>query len=644
MPMSPRTLLLRYLPLFVLVVINVLFLTMLDSLFAIKKRALIIDSKDKHDVLLEQIRPLKEPLDAIRDRHPANTSTDLMAYREEAKAYLDQHAESFLETGEHPWFRVVLDPYQEDAGMTYAAPEKLKRWNTFSNCLFSQSFEAPAAFPSLQLTAYFATPRGWESIQAMVVRYRVYAVLFVMMTCLAYFWLERMVLRPLRRVGQAIEGMIQPGKISLIAEPRHDIEIASNRLARIQREVYFGLMVENLVNRLHRLSDDRQALESFLEECTQAISAVYDFQPVEVFWADSDEKRLFPLPADSKAQAGHSIPWMEDGVIRQEDAGGMLIPLRSGGSLVGALRCHPGELLEEFPEECQAMALEIQKQCENGMARTLTRSRALTEERNRFGINLATNMGHDLTNIIASGKWDLDTIQRAIGLGIVTLDQQRGSFFEEAVHGLRNNLYFLQEMVNIYRSFGYIRRPRFEPIDMVALLNEISHLFQLSTSQKLQVEVDAPEDFTLWVEPRLMRMALFNLMSNAAQAMQRSESNARHGEIRLLVKRLDEAHVSILVQDNGPGIRDPEGNLLSNAEINRIFQSGYTTKDGASGGGLGLAWVKSIVRDFHHGSLSARNLEEGGACIEITLPMQMPVEADHAPAEESAPSQSHFSS
>ena len=55
-----------------------------------------------------------------------------------------------------------------------------------------------------------------------------------------------------------------------------------------------------------------------------------------------------------------------------------------------------------------------------------------------------------------------DTIQRAQGLGIVELDASRGRF-EEAVQGLKNNLTFLQEMVEIYCPVGIVDRiTRFE--------------------------------------------------------------------------------------------------------------------------------------------------------------------------------------
>jgi signal transduction histidine kinase len=74
----------------------------------------------------------------------------------------------------------------------------------------------------------------------------------------------------------------------------------------------------------------------------------------------------------------------------------------------------------------------------------------------------------------------------------------------------------------------------------------------------------------------------------------------------------------IQIEDNGPGIRDSEGRLLSPAEIQSIFEYGYSTKSESSEG-LGLSWVRTIMRDFHDGKVSAENLPQGGARFSLIL-------------------------
>jgi len=62
--------------------------------------------------------------------------------------------------------------------------------------------------------------------------------------------------------------------------------------------------------------------------------------------------------------------------------------------------------------------------------------------------------------------------------------------------------------------------------------------------------------------------------------------------------------------DSGPGIQDPK----------KIFDPFYTTKSVGKGTGLGLSICYGIVRE-HGGDILARNRTEGGAVLEVRLPV-----------------------
>jgi len=70
-----------------------------------------------------------------------------------------------------------------------------------------------------------------------------------------------------------------------------------------------------------------------------------------------------------------------------------------------------------------------------------------------------------------------------------------------------------------------------------------------------------------------------------------------------------DGQVHIVFKDTGPGISEP----------NRIFEPFYTTKNVGKGTGLGLSICYGIIKE-HAGDITARNLPEGGAAIEICLP------------------------
>ncbi len=618
---TSRAIFLKYIPILAVILIDVFFLALLDTLFVKTKRERILDSKNEFNEMLQPIDPLKKRLAGMLPSSP--TESQYENYFEKAKRYLDEQAPKII-AGDHPWFWIVLTDLDNDVIASYRNETKLHEYNTWNNCLFSRSFYARVGQLDIKLDVYYTTPQGWEVIESMVDRYRMYALFFVAISWLVYFWLHRKVFRPLLQVGTAIERMIHSEKVYLIPKPGHEIEDAFNRLARNQRAVYFGFEIDRLVDSLHTLSDDNEVTQQFLYNVSNPISRIYPFVHIETFQYISEENRLVQLNGEPNHSIEIPVPLNEDQSIQIETQNNIvLIYLYAGEQIIGALRCSPIKESVPHDDEIYLMAREIKRQTENGLARAFTRSRALTEERNRFGINLATNMGHDLTNIIASGKWDLDTIQRSQNMGFVKMDSQKGHFFTDAVNGLRNNLYFLQEMVDIYRSFGYTQRPRYEKADLSDLVQDVAELFRLSTSQNLALHVSTSESIEVLAEPRLLRMALFNLLANASQAIQKSDDPIRDGKIEV---ELNENHnrINLSIRDNGPGIRDDEGNLLPETEVNRIFHSGYSTKKGTSGGGLGLSWVKSIVEDFHEGSIRAFNRSEGGACISITLPLFHP--------------------
>ena len=116
----------------------------------------------------------------------------------------------------------------------------------------------------------------------------------------------------------------------------------------------------------------------------------------------------------------------------------------------------------------------------------------------------------------------------------------------------------------------------------------------------------ADADVELEADPQLLRRAILNLILNAIQAMgSEGDLFVRTGEVG------DEGNPSCWVEvaDSGPGIDSDMRESL--------FEPYVTNKQG--GTGLGLAIVEKIV-ESHGGEVTARNLEERGACFRIVVP------------------------
>lgn len=140
--------------------------------------------------------------------------------------------------------------------------------------------------------------------------------------------------------------------------------------------------------------------------------------------------------------------------------------------------------------------------------------------------------------------------------------------------------------------------------DLRAVADYMSH----RTARGIVVSLDEPDgEVAAPHDPTLLRWAVENLCKNAADAIEGS------GAIRITLRRADGGAL-IEVADTGKGIA-PQARR-------RIFDTGYTTK--ARGWGIGLALVKRIVCEYHHGRIWVMESRPGaGTRFGILLKTEM---------------------
>ncbi len=121
----------------------------------------------------------------------------------------------------------------------------------------------------------------------------------------------------------------------------------------------------------------------------------------------------------------------------------------------------------------------------------------------------------------------------------------------------------------------------------------------------------------------LMRQLLFNLLSNAVEAMNgegtieircrkldRSELAGQNSE--RLILGLGETVVETTIIDSGPGIQAES--------MEKIFTPFFTTKQGGTGLGLAVAWK---IMKAHGGEIIADNLPSRGARFRLLMPTRI---------------------
>jgi C4-dicarboxylate-specific signal transduction histidine kinase len=150
-----------------------------------------------------------------------------------------------------------------------------------------------------------------------------------------------------------------------------------------------------------------------------------------------------------------------------------------------------------------------------------------------------------------------------------------------------------------------------EQIDLEDLLCETRALMEHELrNAAVELDIDVvPEAREIHGARVEIQQVLINLLTNAVQAMQQAASSTKRIEVRACLS--NDGQCTIAVRDHGPGI--PPANLA------RLFDPFFTTK--ASGMGLGLSICRNMI-EARGGRLVARNSADGGAIMEITLPLE----------------------
>jgi nitrogen fixation/metabolism regulation signal transduction histidine kinase len=167
----------------------------------------------------------------------------------------------------------------------------------------------------------------------------------------------------------------------------------------------------------------------------------------------------------------------------------------------------------------------------------------------------------------------------------------------------------MQAMVNAFSE--YARAPEMEvsKFSLNGLVAEVVDLYRerdSGTGIRLDLDAALPQ---VEADAGRIRQMLHNLIKNALEAL---EGRTRP-EVAVTTRLRKDGAVQIaeiVVEDNGPGFAE---DILA-----RPFEPYVTSKP--KGTGLGLAIVKKLAEE-HGGSLSADNRPEGGARIQIRLPL-----------------------
>ena len=216
----------------------------------------------------------------------------------------------------------------------------------------------------------------------------------------------------------------------------------------------------------------------------------------------------------------------------------------------------------------------------------------------RLGENVA-KLAHGLTNAVHSLRGFATLIEPMVG------DRQSA---RAALDGLRIAIDDLESLARLTLEQGRTpsrgAAPEASSADLGRTLRRAIEEVRLAhPALACALDGDAASDGSVPVAERELFEVLIAVLRNAVEAM------GGGGEARVRL-RVDAGTAAISVCDTGPGI-DP-------ADLERVFEPGFTTKPEGSGYGLFLA--RRVVEDGG-GSLTMSAAEGGGTTVEITLPL-----------------------
>jgi two-component system, OmpR family, sensor histidine kinase KdpD len=320
----------------------------------------------------------------------------------------------------------------------------------------------------------------------------------------------------------------------------------------------------------------------------------------DVSLADADLDRAFAsasgtieFDARTRAYGGHRDIASSAGPIT-------LAPVRIGAKTIGLLAT-AGRALEPGTRDAVAGIVAI----------ALERSEFLEERR---GAELTRQRAELSSALLASLSHDLRTPLTAIRTAVSNLDspalpedqrREQARLASGQLDRLTRLFDEILDMARIDAGSVHPRRAWTTPAEIVEAA--VAHASVALAGR--DVRIDAPDDISVEIDPRLASSALGHLLENAAQYAPDGPISVR-GWIEGPELRLD-------VRDQGPG--------LSVQELERLFEPFYrgeVVRQHVPGTGMGLAITRGLV-NADGGRVWAENILPHGASFTIAVPARV---------------------
>ena len=229
-------------------------------------------------------------------------------------------------------------------------------------------------------------------------------------------------------------------------------------------------------------------------------------------------------------------------------------------------------------------------------------------EQRSIWVGMAKETAHQLGTPLSSLSGWLELMRNEIDGESTTERNERLTRISQMVGEMEEDMRHLNQIASRFSQIGSV--PELVLTDVGRVLEETIAYFRHRSPQfgRHDIRIERQEDVrSIPLNAELMSWAFENLFKNAIDAME-----GKTGAVQIhLVELPEDRVVQIVFQDDGRGI-EPEN-------IKRVFEPGFSTKK--RGWGLGLAFVRRIIEEYHNGRISVVQSVPGeGTTFEIILP------------------------
>lgn len=196
---------------------------------------------------------------------------------------------------------------------------------------------------------------------------------------------------------------------------------------------------------------------------------------------------------------------------------------------------------------------------------------------------------HELRTPLSAIKLQLESLE----LGLSTT--------EKVVPVVQRNLERMQRVLEALLSLARASAKNHEPVPLMFLVKESIQLLPKESQERVVIKSSISPNLKV-PQPYLMGQCVLNLIDNAVKYTK--------GQVRVTLEPFEEK-VRVRVEDQGEGV--PEELL------DKLTHTFFRLSSSVEGSGLGLAFVKHIVRTFE-GELELRNTGTGLEVV-LTLPV-----------------------